>query len=395
MSKLTQEVSATEKKYSIPEKLKSYINKETLVVRSPGRINLIGEHTDYNEGFVLPAAIDKAAWVAITPRKDNIIHLFSVDLGEEYETTTSALIPSLKHAWYDYILGVTDQFKKTGFTINGFDAALTADIPIGAGLSSSAAIECAVAFALNEWLQAGLTKLEMVKIAQKAENEYVGLQCGIMDMFASMFGKQNHVIKLDCRSLEYQYEPLNLDGYKVILFDTNVKHTLASSQYNVRRQQCETGVSLVQQHISGINSLRDVDISMLNKYVQPQNKEVYQRCRFVVEEIERLQEACIDLEKNDIEAFGLKMYETHMGLSNLYEVSCSELDFLVDYVKNNPAVAGARMMGGGFGGCTINLVKNEAVDELTYQLKAAYAKAMRKELKVYVAQIGSGTARIN
>lgn len=395
MSKPTQDVSLVEKQYSVPDKLRSHVSEKTIVVRSPGRINLIGEHTDYNNGFVLPAAIDKAAWFAITPRKDNIIHLSSVDLQEAYETTTHSLIPSMKHAWYDYILAVTDQFKKAGYTIAGFDAALTADIPIGAGLSSSAAIECAVAFALNEWLQAGLTKLELVKIAQKAENEYVGLQCGIMDMFASMFGKRNHVIKLDCRSLEYQYEPLNLDGYKVVLFDTNVKHTLASSQYNVRRQQCETGVNLVQQQVPGINSLRDVDMSMLNKYVQSVNTEVYNRCRFVVEEVERLQEGCIDLEKNDIEAFGKKMFATHEGLSHLYEVSCAELDFLVDYVKHDPAVAGARMMGGGFGGCTINLVKEEAVEKLAEQLKIAYAAAMQKELKVYIAQIGQGTSLIN
>jgi len=386
-----QDLPATEKKYSIPEKLQQHIHEKTVVVRSPGRINLIGEHTDYNSGFVLPAAIDKAAWIALTPRPDNIIHLFSVDLQEEYETTTGSLVPSYKHAWYDYILGVTDQFIKAGIPVGGFNAALTADIPIGAGLSSSAAIECAVAFALNEWLQAGLTKLELVKTAQKAENEYVGLQCGIMDMFASMFGKEHHVIKLDCRSLRYQYEPLNLDGFKVVLFDTNVKHTLASSQYNVRRQQCEAGVALVQQHLPATNSLRDVTMGMLDKYVQPGNETIYQRCRFVVEEIDRLQKACIDLENNDIESFGAKMFETHEGLSHLYEVSCTELDFLVNYVKHNPAVQGARMMGGGFGGCTINLVKEEAVDELAKELTKAYAAAMRKELKIYIAQIGSGT----
>jgi galactokinase len=311
MSNLIQDLPATEKKYSVPEKLKLHIHEKTVVVRSPGRINLIGEHTDYNNGFVLPAAIDKAAWIALTPRTDNIIHLFSVDLQEEYETTTGSLVPSFKHAWYDYILGVTDQFIKAGIAAGGFDVALTADIPIGAGLSSSAAIECAAAFALNEWLQAGFTKLELVKTAQKAENEYVGLQCGIMDMFASMFGQKNHVIKLDCRSLEYQYEPLNLDGFKVVLFDTNVKHTLASSQYNVRRQQCETGVALIQQNVPGINSLRDVNMHMLNEYVQPKDETVYRRCRFVVEEIDRLQQACIDLENNNIDAFGAKMFETH------------------------------------------------------------------------------------
>lgn len=378
--------------YVIPAALEKYIYEHSIVARSPGRINLIGEHTDYNNGFVLPAAIDKAAWIALTPRTDQEINLTSVDLGETYQTTTKQLIPSQKHAWYDYILGVTDQFQKNGIAVKGFDAAFTADIPIGAGLSSSAAIECAVAFALNEWLQCGLGKIELVKLAQKAENEYVGLQCGIMDMFASAFGAADHVIKLDCQTLEYKYEPFKLDGYKIVLFDTNVKHTLASSQYNVRRQQCEMGVALIQQHIPVIQSLRDVTTSMLQQYVEQFDAEVYRRCRYVVEENDRLQKACIDLENNDIIAFGNKMFQTHEGLSKLYEVSCAELDFLVDFVKDNAAVPGARMMGGGFGGCTINIIANEAIETITAQIKPAYEAAMQKELKIYIAQIGSGTS---
>lgn len=394
MSKLLQQVPVTETKYSIPDKLSAYIHESTLVVRSPGRINLIGEHTDYNNGFVLPAAIDKAAWFALTPRTDNNINLFSADLQQTYNTTTDSLSTSLKHEWYDYILGVVDQFIKERYQVKGFDAALTADIPIGAGLSSSAAIECAVAFALNEWLQAGLSKMDMVKMAQKAENEYVGLQCGIMDMFASMFGRQNHVIKLDCRSLEFKYEPFNMDEYKVVLLDTTVKHSLGSSEYNVRRMQCEKGVAFIKQHIPAVNSLRDATMEMLDKYVKPADECIYKRCRYVVEEIERLQRACTDLEENNIKAFGAKMFETHEGLSKLYEVSCPELDFLVNYVKNNPVVPGARMMGGGFGGCTINLVKTNAIDELVTNIKAAYLHAMQKELKVYIAGIESGTCII-
>lgn len=394
MSKLPEQEVFTKPMYIIPDKVSAYVHENTLVVRSPGRINLIGEHTDYNNGFVLPAAIDKAAWFVLTPRTDNIIHLYSADLQEQYNTTTDVLIPSLKHEWYDYILGVVDQFKRNAVDVPGFEAALTADIPIGAGLSSSAAIECAVVFALNEWLQTGLSKLDMVKIAQKAENEYVGLQCGIMDMFASMFGRQDHVIKLDCRSLEFQYEPFNMDEYKVVLFDTTVKHSLGSSEYNVRRQQCEAGVALVQAHIPSVTSLRDVTMDMLDQYVKSENECVYNRCRYVVEEIDRLQKACIDLEENNMEAFGAKMFETHEGLSKLYEVSCAELDFLVNYVKDNPAIAGARMMGGGFGGCTINLVKITAADALISQVKAAYLNTMHKELKVYIAGIESGTCLV-
>jgi len=236
--------------------------------------------------------------------------------------------------------------------------------------------------------------MEMVKTAQKAENEYVGLQCGIMDMFASMFGNHNHVIKLDCRSLEFQYEPFNMDEYKVVLFDTTVKHSLGSSEYNVRRLQCEAGVALIKKHIPAVNSLRDATIEMLDKYVKPADECVYRRCRYVVEEIERLQKACIDLEENNIGAFGAKMFETHEGLSKQYEVSCTELDFLVNYVKNNPDVPGARMMGGGFGGCTINLVKSGAVDNLIAKTKVAYQQAMHRELKVYIAGIESGTSLI-
>ncbi|CAN5274351.1 galactokinase [soil metagenome] len=387
-------MNTQQNRFSIPAQLKSFITDDSLVVRSPGRINLIGEHTDYNNGFVLPAAIDKAAWFVLTPRADNIIHLHSVDLNEQFETNADSFKSSGKHLWHDYILGVVEQFKKAGVNVPGFDAALTADVPIGAGLSSSAAIESAVGFTLNEWLHAGFDKIEIVKKAQRAENEFVGLQCGIMDMFASVYGKRGNVIKLDCQSLEYTYKPFNIEGMKVLLLDTNVKHSLASSQYNVRRQQCEAGVALIQKHEPHIKSLRDATIEMLDKYVQPHDALVYTRCRFIVEEIARLLAACDDLDAGNIKAFGAKMYQTHDGLSKMYEVSCKELDFLVDYVKNNPAVPGARMMGGGFGGCTINLVEDYAIGALTAHITKAYAEAMQRELKVYVANIEDGTSRI-
>lgn len=377
--------------YRIPDNLRAYIQPETVITRSPGRINLIGEHTDYNNGFVLPAAIDKAAYVAMTPRADQEIHLYSVDMEERYHCTTDNINASADMSWPNYILGVVQQFLLAGIAVGGFDAALTGDIPIGAGLSSSAAVECAVAFALNKLYVANLDKLSIVKLAQRAENQFVGVQCGIMDQFASVFGKYNHVIKLDCRSLAYEYEPFNMDGIKVLLLDTNVKHSLGSTEYNVRRIQCETGVALVQQRYGNVASLRDVGLAMLDECVKPADELVYRRCRYVIEENNRLLNACRDLEAGNLRAFGKRMYQSHEGLSTMYEVSCPELDFLVDYVRDKPAVLGARMMGGGFGGCTINLVEEGAVDALIAGAAAAYTTAKGKTLKAYVARIESGT----
>ena len=362
---------------------------EELIVRSPGRVNIIGEHTDYNEGFVLPAAIDKAIYVAIGKRTDDAVHLYAVDFKEKYTIEISAIKPT--ENWATYILGVVDQLIKRGYTVGGFNLVVDGDIPIGAGLSSSAAVECAVVFALNELFGLGISKMEMVTIAQKAEHNFSGVMCGIMDMFASMFGKKDHVIKLDCRSLEYEYKPFVLDGYKIVLFNTNVKHSLASSAYNERRQQCEQGVAWVKAYHPQINSLRDVSISMLQQYVQPKDEIVFSRCKYVVEEIDRLLEGCNDLEKGDLHSLGKKMFATHEGLSKLYEVSCKELDYLVDAVKNNPAVLGARMMGGGFGGCTINLVKDEAIETLVENISASYKAGMQLNLSTYISKIENGT----
>lgn len=377
--------------YRVPDSLQPFVKSDSIIARSPGRINLIGEHTDYNDGFVLPAAIDKAAYIVITPRKDNEIHLYSVDMHEDYATTTGELAKCADMSWPNYILGVIQQFVLAGVAISGFDAALTGDIPIGAGLSSSAAVECAVALAMNTLYAVGLDKFSMVKLAQRAENEFVGVQCGIMDQFASMFGRNNHVIKLDCRSLEFEYVPFNMDGIKILLLDTNVKHSLGSSEYNVRRKQCETGVAWIQRHVPEVKSLRDATIEMLDEHVLHEDLLIYQRCKYVVEENNRLLAACKDLEKGDMPAFGARMYQSHHGLSKLYEVSCPELDFLVTHVQDNPAVLGARMMGGGFGGCTINLVKEDAIEALVAETTAAYKKGMHKVLKAHVAKIETGS----
>lgn len=378
---------------NIIARLGPYLGDQTILVRSPGRINLIGEHTDYNDGFVLPAAIDKAAYIALTPRTDDEIHLFAIDLQASFITTLDEIHRS-NLSWPNYILGVIHEFKKKGAPLKGFDAVLISDIPIGAGLSSSAAVECATAMALNEYLNTHFERFSLVSMAQRAEHEYAGVQCGIMDQFASMFGKKNQVIRLDCRSLTFDYLPINLEGIAILLLDTGIKHSLASTEYNTRRKQCEEGIRIIGSSYPGIKSLRDVNMEMLDNLVAPKNPMVYRRCKYVVEENHRLLQACMELQKEDLPAFGRQMFASHNGLSKLYEVSCKELDFLVGEVKNNKAVLGARMMGGGFGGCTINLVRKESLETLISSLTKSYLAYSGIKLKSYIAGIEDGTSVI-
>ncbi len=375
---------------SIDKKFKELFNQVPMLVRSPGRVNIIGEHTDYNEGFVLPAAIDKAIYIAVGERTDDEIHLYAVDFDELYQVAISNMQPT--KTWATYILGVADQLVKRGHQIRGFNLVIDGDVPLGAGLSSSAAVECATVFALNELFGLGIDKMEMVKIAQKAEQVYAGVMCGIMDQFASIFGKKDQLIKLDCRSLEYEYKPLVLEGYKLVLFNSNVKHSLASTEYNTRRLQCEQGVAWVKEHHPTVNSLRDASMQMLTEYVLPKDELIFRRCKFVVEEIQRVEDACAHLAHGDIASLGRKMFATHEGLSKEYEVSCTELDYLVNAVKDNDAVLGARMMGGGFGGCSINIIKEEAIEEIAGKLGPAYKLATGLDLTTYIATIGEGTS---
>jgi galactokinase len=363
-----------------------------LTVKAPGRINLIGEHTDYNEGFVMPAAIQKAATVYIEKREDSTIHLFAEDIQESYTLNLDTVTKSSKD-WANYIIGVIAQFQKLVTIPAGFTLRLKSDVPIGAGLSSSAAIECAVAFAINELFSLGLDRMQLTKMAQKAEHEYAGVLCGIMDQFASMFGKKDQVILLDCKTMHYQYYPLKLANYDIVLLDTQIKHALASSEYNTRRAECEQGISLIQQRYPSTKSLREVSMDMLNECVDSsQMTKVYNRCKYVIAEIERTQAAAKDLQEGQLAAFGQKMFATHDGLSLLYEVSCPELDFLVKEVKDNPNVIGARMMGGGFGGCTINLIKKEATASVVQKLVASYHKTFQKNLLSYEVNIDDGAS---
>lgn len=369
---------------------KNRFGEDPLLVRSPGRVNLIGEHTDYNNGFVLPAAIDKNIYMAIQKRTDRSVHVISADLNEEYETGLDSLKPSGK-LWPDYMLGVADQLIRKGHALEGFNIVFTGDIPQGAGLSSSAALECATAFGLSEIFGLNLQKTDIALTAQAAENDFVGVRCGIMDQFSSVFGREKKLIKLDCATLSYEYIPFDTDDLKIVLFDSQVKHSLASSAYNERRAQCEKGVALIARHVPGVFSLRDATLAMLDAHVKPVDETVYRRCHYVVSEIQRLQDACDDLTRNDFVQFGKRMFETHEGLSGDYEVSCAELDVLVDLVKNKEAVLGARMMGGGFGGCTINLVKAAEVDKIIGEISTAYRERTGTDTRAFVATIENGT----
>jgi galactokinase len=379
------------------ERLKSifreFYGEEPLMVRSPGRINIIGEHTDYNGGFVMPAAIDKAIYIGISKRNDEEIHLYA----EDYKQTHTAKLTELKiseKVWPNYILGVVDQLLKRGYRIGGFNLYIDGDVPLGAGLSSSAAVECAAAYALGQLFALSVSPLDIALIAQQAEHVFAGVSCGIMDQFASVFGKKDHAILLDCRSMDYQYIPLSLEGYQLLLLNTNVKHSLSDSAYNERKAQCEQGVAWVKNDYPEVTSLRDVDLDMLHQCVEQKDRNVYGKCRFVITENQRLLKAAAHLKEGNLEALGQLMLETHKRLSEDYEVSCKELDFLVNTVKDLDAVLGARMMGGGFGGCTLNIVKSEEIDNLVNMVSTEYLSEFGIKLDAYVVQTASGTSQI-
>jgi galactokinase len=362
----------------------------TYVVASPGRINLIGEHVDYNSGFVLPAAIDKYMYVAVSERNDHGIYMHASDVNESCQINLKDPLQQSSLGWPNYVLGVVDALQIGGYTVSGFNILITGNIPIGAGVSSSAALECATVFACKALFNLDITKEAMVKTAQLAENKFVGVNCGIMDQFASMFGKTDHVIKLDCANLTYTYFPFKLEGISIVLFDTFVKHSLASSEYNTRRLECETGLAALHLQFK-VESFREATLSMLDAVATNISDKVYDRCKYVIEEIARMEAACNHLLANEIDAFGARMYETHTGLSKLYEVSCPELDMIVESCKPEPAIIGARMMGGGFGGCVIAIVQSTEVDSVYGRINALYERQFGRSMGKYVMQIGDGT----
>lgn len=375
---------------NIKKSFKDVFQVEPILVKSPGRINIIGEHTDYNGGLVMPAAIDKGVYVAVSKRNDNEIHLYSENYQSKCISKVSDIIKT-EQSWANYILGVANEFVQRGHQLVGFNLYIYGDVPLGAGLSSSAAVECATAFALNHINNLSVSKMELALISQKAEHTFAGVNCGIMDQFASVFGEKDHAVMLDCRSMEYEYLPLKLDGYKLVLLNTNVKHSLSDSAYNERREQCDKGVSWIKPHHPQVNYLRDVTATMLLEHVKSQDENVYQKCKYVVDEIERVKIAALELKNGNLKELGKLMFETHEGLSKDYEVSCKELDFLVEQVKGLDYVLGARMMGGGFGGCTINIVKDEEIDGLIEKLSELYVKEFGLKLDAYVVETGNGS----
>ena len=378
----------------IQSKFKAIFNREPLLIRSPGRINLIGEHTDYNDGLVMPAAVDKEIFFAISGSGDGRSVLYSVNYDERFEVDLNNPRPVSEPEWANFLLGVLFQFKENGFPVRPFYCAFGGNIPLGAGMSSSAAMECGFAFALSELNLLNVPRLDIVTMSQWAEHHFVGVKCGIMDQFASVMGKEGHAIILDCRSLKYRYSPLDLRDYGIVLCDTKVKHSLVDSQYNTRRNECESGVKLVQKYFPNVRSLRDVSLDMLEAHRHEFQGKTYNRCLYVVQEILRVQKASEDLDNNNLKAFGEKMFQTHQGLSLLYEVSCEELDLLVEEAKKSDAVLGSRMMGGGFGGCTINLVRNDLAESFIEDMHHKYKKAFSIEMEAYRVKIVQGTSRV-
>jgi len=361
-----------------------------IIVRSPGRINLIGEHTDYNDGFVFPAAINKAIWFVASGNNKNLFRFFSFDFNEYFEISVAGLSKS-EVAWANYLLGMAAQFVTKGYSLSGVDVVFGGDIPVGAGLSSSAAVETGFAMVLNQLFGFNETKLDMVMMAQKAEHDYAGVMCGIMDQFAVVFGLQNRALKLDCRTLDYEYADINLEGYKIILIDTKVKHALASSAYNQRRVECETGVSILKKENPEIRALRDVSMEMLRKHQHEMSETVYRRCSYVVKENSRVLEAFSALNSGNLKQFGALMFKTHEGLRDDYEVSCNELDTLFNFARTFDGVIGSRMMGGGFGGCTINLVESDKVERFKSEISNYYQKTTGKVPGIYEVEVTDGT----
>ncbi|GHT48769.1 galactokinase [Bacteroidia bacterium] len=359
---------------------------------SPGRINLIGEHTDYNGGFVLPGAIDKAIYAVVKPNGTNKVRAFAVDLNEASEFGLEEK-DKPKEGFAKYIFGVAREMLKRGKTVPGFDVVIAGDVPLGAGMSSSAALESAVGFALNDQYQLGFTRQELATIGQATEHNYVGVKCGIMDQFASCMGKEGSLIRLDCRSLEHQYVPFDPKGYQLVLLNTCVTHELASSAYNKRRESCERVVEVIAKKHPEVKLLRDANLDWLKEVKTQVSAEDYMRAEFVIEEIQRLLDTCEALKKGDYETVGKKMYETHAGLSKKYEVSCPELDFLNDQAKA-AGVTGSRVMGGGFGGCTINLVKDGKVADFVKTASTAYEKKFGIKPKVYDVVIKDGAHKL-
>lgn len=375
-------------KSKIQKEFKERFGVAGTLYASAGRINLIGEHTDYNGGFVFPGAIDKVIMAEIKPNGLEKVRVFSMDINEYVEFGLKEE-DAPKESWARYIFGVCREIQKRGGEVKGFDAVFAGNVPLGAGLSSSAALESCFAFALNDMFnQNRIDKFELARIGQSTEHNYCGVNCGIMDQFASVFGRKGNLMRLDCRSMEYEYFPFNPEGYELVLVDSRVKHELKDSPYNKRRESCERVAKRL-----GMDTLRDATMEALNEVKGDITAEDYFRAKFVIEEKDRVLAVCDALNKGDYETVGKKMYETHNGLSKDYEVSCEELDFLNDVAKE-AGVTGSRIMGGGFGGCTINLVKKDLHDKFVDAAVTKFKEKYGHEPKIYDVVISDGARKV-
>ncbi|SDL08447.1 galactokinase [Salinimicrobium catena] len=363
-------------------------------VQSPGRINLIGEHTDYNNGYVLPTAINKN--ILLQFAKNSSEHHCNI-YSKTYEKNFSFDLRKISRSeqqWENYILGVISEIQKQEKELTGFDCIIDSDLPVGAGISSSAALECGMAFGLNELFDLGLDRQTMAELSQRAEHNYVGTKCGIMDQYASMLSKKDHLLLLDCQILKAAYVPAHFQGFKILLLNTRVTHSLADSEYNTRRKECEEAVLAIQKKHPQAASLRDVSFDILEDVKEELSDVQYKRALYVLQENERVLQAVKSIKTGDLSNFGDLMYDSHVGLRDDYEVSCKELDFLVDFSKEFDGVYGARMMGGGFGGCTINLIKEEAVEEFVSKASAAYFEAFGIQPEAIIVAPEEGTKLI-
>ena len=376
----------------IQEKFRTLFGDTYRVYTSPGRINLIGEHTDYNGGFVFPGAIDKGIYAAIQANGCDKVRVYSLDYEAMSEFgMREEDLP--QEAWARYIFGVVREIQKRGYRINGFDAVFAGDVPLGAGMSSSAALESTFAYAINDIYSLGIEKMELARIGQATEHNYCGVKCGIMDQFASIFGKEGHLIRLNCATMEYEYFPFHPEGYKVVLLDTCVKHELASSAYNKRRESCENACAHITKRHNEVKFLSDATMDMLEEVREEISDEDYMRAKYVIGEKQRVLDVCDALERGDYVTVGDRMFGTHYGMSKEYEVSCDELDFLND-IARRCGVTGSRVMGGGFGGCTINIVKEELYDDFVSTARNEFLNKFRHQPKTYDVVISDGARRL-